>query len=302
MKLRFFKENHMNTIGKIDLHAHVRPTDPAYDGKWLDGKALLEIYDALGIEKGVILPFLSLKGNGGVLTSENAKKVCEEFPERFVRFTTLSLDSETVNGKIYEEYLREEKESGALGVGEITTKVYFDSEPVKKLFEACGKLNLPVLFHMAKNFDDRYGVVDDMGLPRMEKMLKAYPEVSFIGHAVPFWSEISVMEDEALRGKRNKDKVVEGRLAHLLRTCPNLYCDLSAGSGSNAMMRDEDYAASFLEEFSDRILYGCDICCAGQEYPFAFRDFLDGLREKGKITEGTYFKVCRGNAERLLGI
>jgi len=34
--------------------------------------------------------------------------------------------------------------------------------------------------------------------------------------------------------------------------------DLSAGSGLNAMQRDEDHAREFLERHQDRLLYGSD--------------------------------------------
>ena len=97
-------------------------------------------------------------------------------------------------------------------------------------------------------------------------------------------------------------KVKEGRIAQLMREYGNLYCDLSACSGMNALRRDPEYAAKFIEEFADRMLYGCDICMPGQEFPFLFDEFLTSMRENDEISEKNYYKLVRGNAERLLGL
>ena len=81
-----------------------------------------------------------------------------------------------------------------------------------------------------------------------------------------------------------------------------LYCDLSAMSGANALMRDPEYAARFIEEFSDRMLYGGDLCSPTQKFPFAFDAFLDALVDDGMISSENYYKLVRGNAERLLDL
>ena len=44
-------------------------------------------------------------------------------------------------------------------------------------------------------------------------------------------------------------------------------------------MRDPDHAARFVEEFSDRILYGSDICVSFQNYHITFDKFLDKMVE-----------------------
>jgi predicted TIM-barrel fold metal-dependent hydrolase len=97
-------------------------------------------------------------------------------------------------------------------------------------------------------------------------------------------------------------KVTEGRVAKLMREYENLYCDFSAGSGMNALMRDPEYAARFIEEFSDRILYGCDICASFNKHPFIFDEFLDKMLEDKMISKENYIKFVRTNAERLLGL
>ena len=88
----------------------------------------------------------------------------------------------------------------------------------------------------------------------------------------------------------------------LMREYENLYCDLSAGSGSNAMMRDPDYAASFLTEFADRIYFGCDMCSTTDKYPVEFSNFLQNLADTGAISQDVYQKICWDNAAKLLGL
>jgi predicted TIM-barrel fold metal-dependent hydrolase len=158
-----------------------------------------------------------------------------------------------------------------------------------------------VTVHIAPEPEGYYGIYDELSLPRIERMLKKYPKLKIFGHSQPFWSEIGENSDE-IRNTYVKGKVKEGRLHYLLRTYENLYCDLSAGSGANALMRDREHAARFIEEFSDRLMYGCDICMHGQTFPFAFDEFLTSMRESGEISEENYYKLVRGNAERILGL
>ena len=89
-------------------------------------------------------------------------------------------------------------------------------------------------------------------------------------------------------------------MPYLLETYPNLYADLSADSGGNALIRDEEYAIEFLTKFQDKLMFGSDVGSTEFIYPLAF--YLDSLLHQDKITDEVYIKVCRGNAEKLLGI
>jgi len=54
-------------------------------------------------------------------------------------------------------------------------------------------------------------------------------------------------------------KVTPGGISdRLLADYPNMFGDLSAGSGQNALTRDEAHAAAFLERHQDKLLYGSD--------------------------------------------
>ena len=49
-----------------------------------------------------------------------------------------------------------------------------------------------------------------------------------------------------------------GITARLLADYPNRYADLSAGSGLNALLRDEEHARGFLDRHQDKLLFGSD--------------------------------------------
>ena len=81
--------------------------------------------------------------------------------------------------------------------------------------------------------------------------------VTFIGHAVMFWSYID--KNVVPKVGYPKGKVSPGGLTdRYLSDFPNLYADMSAGSGLNALIRDEDHARAFIARHQDRMLFGSD--------------------------------------------
>ena len=132
-----------------------------------------------------------------------------------------------------------------------------------------------------------------------------FPNLKFLGHSQMFWEEISNYEYRDPEYKFNKGKVIPGgRVVELMRKYPNLLGDLSAGSGHNAMTRDPEFTYAFMEEFADRLYYGIDICrIENIDSPMVqLAAFLDNAMLEGKISYDTYYKICRGNAEKLLGL
>ena len=191
----------------------------------------------------------------------------------------------------------------AKGVGEITPNVDVDDPQLQKLFAACAACRLPVIVHLVHVRGKGYGMYDDLGLPRIEKLLADLPDLTLIGHSTVFWSEISGDVTEASRCQYPTGPVTEGgRVVELMRRYPNLCCDVSAGSGHNALMRDPDFTARFIEEFSDRILYGCDITATTVPHPLPFVEFLEQMVADGKLSEENYCKLVRDNAIRILNL
>lgn len=296
-----------SNIKKIDIHSHALDSTyaayfpPIYNGRtFITDAQLIEFYDKIGTEMGVLLPISSPEGQSSPFPSEIVKHLTVKYPNRFLWFCNVDprARDNAPDSDLY-DMLAFYKSLGAKGVGEITANVYADDPRMENLFVACEALDMPVTIHIASEFKS-YGIVDEPGLPRLEKMLKKYPKLKVLGHSQCFWCEMSAVCSEEERGGYPRGKVIEGRIAELMRKYDNLYCDISAGSGRNAFMRDREYAAKFCAEFVDRILYGSDICLSHQTFPFDFDEFLKDMVEKGELTEDNYCKIVRYNAIKLL--
>ena len=81
-----------------------------------------------------------------------------------------------------------------------------------------------------------------------------------------------------------------GRVSELLRKYPNLYGDMSGGSGRLALSRDPEHARRFITEFQDRLLFARDYFDDGLQV------FLDSLSLPEPIREKIYFR----NAGKLI--
>lgn len=298
----------MKSIKKIDIHAHATifqsstPIQP--NGlPWVSAEELIKIYDDLNIEKGVLLPIVSPEYQLDLMSSGECKRITEQFPDRFLWFC--GIDPRAAGNKPdadLSKLLLHYKKLGAKGMGELTAQLYADDPMVDNLFYHCAECDMPVTIHIAPQFGGYYGIVDELGLPRLEKMLKKHKKLKILGHSQCFWSEMSTDVTDENRFRYLPGKVNEGRIAYLMRTYENLYCDFSAGSGANALMRDPEYAAKFIEEFSDRVLYGCDVCSASNTHQYKFDAFLNQMRADGMISQENYYKFVRGNAIKLLNL
>lgn len=209
---------------------------------------------------------------------------------------------------LYKQYIEEIaygriSAKGASGVTEQTVSIPLDDPRYLALFRACARLKLPVTLHFRAPNSASYGVIDDLHLPRLERVLEEIPDVRLIGHSPIFWNEISTdVTDENREGYLTTPLQGEGRVQALLRKYPNLHCDLSANSAFCALMRDEDYTCRFLEEFQDQVLYATDIAAPdAMKQPFTrLSSWLDEMADSGRISRAAYEKICRGNALRLL--
>jgi len=284
----------------IDIHMHV--------GRWgirrepaVDGDELVRRMDELGIDKAVLLP-VGISPESFMLDSGNRETLdaYHQHRDRFVPFCNLDPRSGNSSTLDFSWVLEEYREAGCRGVGEITANVPFDDPRCLNLFCHCGAAGLPVLFHLATGVvEGLYGLADERGMPRLERALQECRGTVFIGHAQAFWAEIAADVDEAERGGYPKGPVrAPGRVPELLIRYPDLYADLSAGSGFNAISRDAEFGYRFLEEHQDKLLFGTDICHVGQ--PVEIVAYLNEARQSARISEGCYQKVTHANAVRLL--
>ncbi len=100
-----------------------------------------------------------------------------------------------------------------------------------------------------------------------------------------------------------KTKVTPGGITdRLLSDYPNMYGDLSAGSGLNSLLRDEEHARVFLERHQDKLMYGSD--CddrAGEGEKCSGAQCLAAVRRLAPSKE-VAAKILHGNAARVLKI
>lgn len=288
-------------VKRLDIHVHLGEDGNAK--KCFTAKERIIFDEIMGIDHCVILPYPL--GNEddkaeGVLDTAGAIEVVEKYPEHFSFFCNIDPNEEDVESK-----LKEYKYKGALGLGEFGTKIPFDDERMDVIFDACAKLELPFLFHVSPNYVSAYGIVDYKGLPLLEKALQKHPNTIFIGHSQPFWYEMGIYDtnipDGALNGFPFTKITEEGRAVELMRKYPNLYADLSANSGSNAILRDQDYGVKFLNEFQDRLLFGTDLLNT-EDVIFPLGQMLDYYLLSQKISGECYSKICRYNSLKILNI
>ena len=112
--------------------------------------------------------------------------------------------------------------------------------------------------------------------------------------------EIFTPDSLSLR-EEDKGKVIEGVVPKLMRKYDNLYGDLSAGSGCNAIKRDEEYGIKFLNEFQDRLMFGIDTYSTPDDPP-PFMVYLKQLLAEKKISQELFDKISHGNAIRILNL
>ncbi len=282
---------------KIDIHLHLRPETYQDDtGRLISSaKEMLPHLKELGIEKGIILPTGKNCGNG-LCSNEDARAIHEQYPEYYAYMCNYD---ETEPEDVYAT-LEQHKQNGAVGIGELTINRRIDDPLLEAIFEAAGKLRMPITFHMSPETGYSYGIVDKPGLPLLEKALMKYPQTVFMAHSPTFWIEISKdapTEKEERNAWGQGPVIPGGRVVTLFETYQNLYGDLSAHSAGQAIMRDPEFGLDFLEKFADRLFFATDMLNTGMVFPLGA--WLDEMYKIGKLSESAYKKIVRENALRL---
>ena len=286
----------------IDIHVHTlkNPCFPRNDGKTFASPEILQArYKQIGVERAVLLPEVNPECNCGLQSNEEILEVAEKNP-CFIPFC--NIDPRAISNsytapldKMVEYY----KNKGCKGIGEVCANLPFLDPLVQNLFRAAEVNDMPLTFHIAPQISGVYGLFDNPGLPQLTECLKRFPKLKFFGHSQAFWAEIGTLDKEFERyGYPDYPVRQEGAVPKLMRKFPNLYGDLSAGSGCNALKRDREYAIKFLNEFQDRLMFGTDICAPDTPTPLV--DLLLDLKNTGDISEKVFNKVARENAIHIL--
>ena len=286
----------------FDIHAHMyKYPYPTETGDFLMStpEQVKQRYRELNITGAAILPILGPElyvpqSVGEVIDMAN------DSDGAFVPFCNvdpraLTNSSDAPLGILLEHYMK----LGCRGVGEVMPNMEWLDPKLQNLLRCTEAAGLPLLFDMTGRLGCSYGIYDDPGMPQLQTCLERYPDLIFIGHGPAFWAEISTLQNPKDRLGYPKYPVIEeGRIAQLMRDYPNLWVDLSAYSGANAMLRDMTYAGGFMREFHERILFGTDICYHNQTIlqPKILLDLL----ANGSITQEMFDHIAYRNAHRLL--
>ncbi|MBM3811201.1 MAG: amidohydrolase [Acidimicrobiia bacterium] len=223
----------------IDIHQHTN-----YSGR--SDEALLAHQQTMGITKTVLLPAGSRFGlEAQAHGNDSVLQLARLHPGKFLFFAN-EVTWLPEAPAVIEKYLK----LGAIGIGE--QKFFVDSS-ASTLDAICGlarDYRVPVLLHFQH---ERYNVNFD----GFHKLLERFPQVNFIGHAQTWWGNIDRNHRQEVMYPNTK--VTPGGITdRYLRDYGNMFGDLSAGSGLNALLRDEDHARGFLERHQNKLLYGSD--------------------------------------------
>ena len=305
----------------IDFHLHAAdlrlPNEMNREPVTLEN--LIARLDKEGIDKAILMPVnvspeisqapLFFSPRSDIISQlEDAS----DYPDRLILFGNLDprmgcygnlTADQLTNPPVtdFSPFLKRFKEMGCVGIGEVVANLPLDDPRVINMFRQCGDWDMPVLFHCTGSGQGVYGLFDDVGLPRLENLLKSVPDTIIIGHAPGFWSEISGNITPGNKFIYPEGKVeTEGSLQRLLRTYPNLYADISANSGYNAISRDKEYGIKFLTEFQDRILFGTDVCFADEEGKMPHLSYLRKVLGEKLISNDIFTKITCDNALKIL--
>jgi uncharacterized protein len=297
----------------IDFHAHIGDLLLTRDDGHIPitWENLIARMDEEGIDKAAVLPVYNSSPEGapaGIALLDDRMSVRDQvldaarFPDRIIPFG--NMDPRWLRndpGSDFSAILDWFIEHGCKGVGEVTANIPFDDLRTINMFKQCGARGLLVTIESAGLQAGPYGLQDDPGMPRFEHLLQAAPETTIIAHGPGFWAEVGAWITPQQRWSYPKGPIrEEGAAWHLLRTYPNLYADLSANSGFNAITRDPDAGVRFLIEFQDKLLFGTDTCSDDVRTPH--QKYLADLRDSSKISQAVWDKIMSGNALRLLGL
>jgi predicted TIM-barrel fold metal-dependent hydrolase len=317
----------------IDAHNHLGVD---FGGGWAN-KSVSELTDRL--DEAHIDVYVDLDGGWGeAILDTRLRKFKEAAPERFIFFGGPGWKHWQVDGDRFGEMaakrFRAQVARGAQGLkiwkdfglhvrDQNGILVRVDDIRLDPLWNAVDELGLPVMIHVA----DPVAFFDplDATNERWDE-LNAHPEWQFPSPQFP--SFMSIMEDFARLVTRFPNlKFIAAHVGcyaenlewvgAFLRRCPNLYVDISARISE--LGRQPYSAKRFIEEFSDRALFGIDCGPDLDAYRTYFR-FLEtddeyfnysheliqgqgrwqiyGLNLQANVLENIYYN----NAAKLFGL
>ena len=223
----------------IDIHQH---TD--YSGR--TDEQLVAHQRAMGVTHTVLLPAGRFFGLEAACSgNDRVMEVARRLPREFTFFA-----NEVPYLSDARDEIRRVLRAGGIGIGEQKFMVDADSRALAIVAELAQEFGVPVLLHFQFG---RYNT----SFERFPRILEKFPAVNFIGHAQTWWANIDAKADQPTLYP--KGPVMSGGLTDkYLSDYPNMFGDMSAGSGLNAILRDEDHARAFIARHADKLMFGSD--------------------------------------------
>ena len=229
----------------IDAHLHL-----THNGRSVE-ETITHI-EAIGAEKAVMLPIEDGDDEFGWMT-EDIVKAHRDYPDTIIPFCHVDVTREDAVPEL------EKRAANGIfkGYGEQKQHLRLDDPRLEKVLAVCNELNWPVTWHFQEGARGY-----NQGIEHLEVLLKKFPNIKFIGHAQSWWAHISADVPAPEETLYPKGAVKPGGLIdRLLADYPNMFADLSAGSGLGGLTRDEDFTAGFLARHGKKLMFATDCPC-----------------------------------------
>jgi predicted TIM-barrel fold metal-dependent hydrolase len=223
----------------IDCHFHQRPTI----------EANLAHLNGSGCQAAYLL--------SRIQSADDAKRFMANESLRFAGYS-ISTDITAADAV---KVLTEAVKAGAHGFGEVKFHVEADGTEMRRLYGAAAELKVPITIHFQEVSHTPSEGVFNTGFKRFDKILQEFSATTFVGHCDAFWANVSA--DYADDKDYPRTPIVRGGITDKwLSDYPNLFGDLSANSGNNALTRDPSFTADFLKRHSNKLFFGSDCSCS----------------------------------------
>jgi predicted TIM-barrel fold metal-dependent hydrolase len=221
----------------LDTHLHLR-SDP---------DACFTHMQGCGVTHAVLLT--------RAVDEDKAKMEMQKRPSHFVR--SVSADPAQPDAA---QVFRTALTGGAVSIGELKYHLALDSPEMRRVYDIAAEMNVPVMMHI-QNFPHFKGELPyNTGYEHFDKVIRQYPKTNFLGHGDLFWANISA-DVPTDRGYPTGPIKSGGLTDKWLSDLPNLYADMSANSGNNALSRDPGFSRDFIVRHQSKLIFGSDCSC-----------------------------------------
>jgi predicted TIM-barrel fold metal-dependent hydrolase len=262
----------------VDIHSHQTASSGNMD-------QLIKEMDALNLRV-----LVNLSGGSGQRLAQNVEVIRNSrHADRFRVFANVNLEGAGTPGWSMNAVaeLQEAIRNGAIGLkifknlGLHTrkadgTRLGIDDPELDPIWEACGKMNVPVLIHTADP-SQFFDPIDNHNERWLE--LALFPNRQYPADRFPSF-ETLMSERDRMFARHPKTRFIAahfawhandlGRAARMLDTMPNVY--LEVGAVLYEFGRQPRGAREFFTKYQDRVLFGKD-AYQPSEYPYFFRVF-----------------------------